>query len=91
MSTNIETWNQNLLDIGAMYPFPGTEMLWALLGIASWILWHLIQIRMEGKVLEEEDQIFQDKEKLAQARNLSVAATVFEEAKAHASNYQHTK
>ncbi len=38
MSTGIETWNVNLLDIGPMYPFPGTEMLWVVIGIGSWIL-----------------------------------------------------
>jgi hypothetical protein len=87
MSTGIETWNMNLLDIGPMYPFPGTEMLWALIGIGTWILWHILQGRMESKVYDEEDQIFTDKEKLAKAMDLSSAQTLVEELKTHGSGF----
>lgn len=88
MSTGIETWNMNLLDIGPMYPFPGTEVLWVLIGIATWILWHIVQGRMESKVYEEEDQIFSDKEKLAKAMQLSAAQTLTEELKTHGSGFK---
>ena len=64
MSTGLETWNQSMLEIGAAYPFVGTEMLWALIGIASWIIWHVIQIKNENKVIDEETREFSDKERL---------------------------
>jgi hypothetical protein len=83
MSTGVETWNQNLLDIGPMYPFPGFEGLLAFLGIASWILWHVIQMRMEMRVHEEEEQEFSDPEVLLGAIKTSMAGTLIEQRKAH--------
>ena len=84
MSTGIETWNMNLLDIGAMYPFPGSEVLWAIIGIVSWLLWHWIQIRAENKIYDEDEQIFSDKATLNSAMQLSNAETLTESLKAHA-------
>ena len=88
MSTGIETWNMNLLDIGPMYPFPGTEVLWALIGIATWIVWHMVQVRMETKVYEEDERMFSDKEKLEQAMSVSTAETLIESLKTHGSNFR---
>jgi hypothetical protein len=84
MSTGIETWNTNLMEVSEVYPFVGTEMTLAIVGIASWIIWHIIQIRMENKALAEEEAMFQDKTKLAAARKLSSAETLSEVARAHA-------
>jgi hypothetical protein len=83
MSTGIETWNMNLLEIGPMYPFPGSEMLWALLGLASWVVWHLVQMKMENAKLAEEEQTFSSPKKLAQAMELSKAETLVERLDAH--------
>lgn len=88
MSTGIESWNVNLLEIGPMYPFAGTEMLWAIIGIGSWIVWHLVQGRMEKKVLDEENQAFADKEKLKQAMQVSNAETLEEAMKLHANGFE---
>jgi len=87
MSTGLETWNQNLNQLNEIYPFVGTEMMLAIAGIASWIIWHLIQIKMENAVFTEEDAFFQDKTKLAQARKLGAAESTMEAAKLHAEGY----
>ena len=87
MSTGLETWNTNLNEVVELYPFVGTEMMLALAGIASWIIWHLVQIKMETAVLEEEEAVFQDKTKLANARKLAAAESTLESAKAHAEGY----
>ncbi len=87
MSTGLETWHQNLNEVVELYPFVGTEMMLALAGIASWIIWHLVQIKMENSVLEEEDAVFQNKTKLAQARKLASAESTMESAKLHAEGY----
>lgn len=79
MSTGIETWNQNLLEIGPMYPFAGAEWLLALIGIGSWIAWHVIQIRSENKLLEEEAKSFADKEKLKRAVDMGKAGTLLDQ------------
>jgi len=52
MSTGLETWNQTLNELVEIYPFVGTEMMPALAGVASWIIWHLVQIKMKNTVLE---------------------------------------
>lgn len=86
MSTGIESWNQNLLDIGAMYPFPGSEVLWVVIGLATWILWHVIQYASENKVYKEEEESFENQTRLHAAMKLSAAETLDEEKKAHSGN-----
>lgn len=83
MSTGIETWNMNLLDIGPMYPFAGTEVFWALIGIATWIIWHILQIRSENRVYDEEEKKFSDKGALHKAMHASNAETLMEAMKTH--------
>lgn len=83
MSTGLTTWNMNLLDIGTLYPFPGTEMLLAIIGIASWVIWHIIQMRAENRNLAEEEQKFSDKAKLSNAMKASNAETLNEALKDH--------
>jgi predicted negative regulator of RcsB-dependent stress response len=49
MSTNgIESWAVDLKNIGAIYPFQGSEVLMVILGLAFWIGWHILQTRQEN-------------------------------------------
>jgi len=86
MSTGIESWNQSMLDIGAMYPFPGTEMIWVIIGLATWIGWHLVQFKRENRIYEEEEKSFENQARLQAAMKLSAAETLDEEMKAHSNN-----
>lgn len=88
MSTGVETWNQNLLDIGAMYPFPGTEGVLVIIGVALWLVWHAIQLRRENNLLEEEDEFFTQTGRLEKAMALSNAETLIEAMKAHGESYR---
>ena len=57
MSTNgLTTWAVDLKDVGAIYPFQGSEWLLVLIGLAFWIGWHIIQTRQETEVIEKELQ-----------------------------------
>lgn len=48
MSTGpVDNW-LNIDTFGAIYPFVGTEVMLAILGIAAWIIWHIIQIKREN-------------------------------------------
>lgn len=87
MSTGLETWNMNLLEIGPLYPFAGIEMLLALVGIVSWIIWHVMQIKAENRVYEEDEKAYSDKEALAKAMRDSNAETLMERLRAHRVNY----
>lgn len=79
MSTGIESWNQNLLEIGPMYPLPGIETLLVIIGVASWILWHVIQFRRENHIYDDDERrMFDTPEKLAEAMETSKAQTLKE-------------
>jgi hypothetical protein len=55
MSTNgMTSWAVDLKDVGAIYPFQGTETLLVVIGFAFWIGWHVWQIRHENAELEAE-------------------------------------
>jgi len=43
----VENW-ANVDSMGAIYPFTGSEMLLAIVGIALWIVWHVWQIKKEN-------------------------------------------
>ena len=60
----IENWDGTITDIGPIYPFVGSEMLMVILCLIFWIGWHVLQIRMENRTLEEEAQ------RLRQGNNL---------------------
>ena len=49
MSTNgMTSWAVDLKDVGAIYPFQGTEVLLVIVGFVFWIGWHIIQTRQEN-------------------------------------------
>ena len=49
MSTNgMESWAVDLKDVGAIYPFQGSEVFMVIIGLIFWIGWHVIQTRQEN-------------------------------------------
>lgn len=65
MSTgNFENWAGNIVDIGPMYPFVGTEMIWFIAGLVFWIWWHIVQTKRENRAYEEEVKRFGGSESL---------------------------
>ena len=55
MSTNgLTSWAVDLKDIGAIYPFQGSEVLLVIIGLAFWIGWHIIQTRQESAEIESD-------------------------------------
>jgi hypothetical protein len=55
MSTNgMTSWAVDLKDVGAIYPFQGSETVMVILGLAFWIGWHVWQIRHENAELKSE-------------------------------------
>jgi len=54
MSTGlVDNW-LNIDTFGAIYPFVGTEMMLAIVGIVFWIGWHIIQIKKENREFRED-------------------------------------
>jgi hypothetical protein len=55
MSTiGYESWAVDLKDVGAIYPFQGSEVLMVILGLVFWIGWHVLQMRQEAAEIAEE-------------------------------------
>jgi hypothetical protein len=50
----IENWAGNILDIGPLYPFVGTEFILFLLCLAFWLGWHILQFRVESKEFQDD-------------------------------------
>ena len=55
MSTNgMESWAVDLKDVGAIYPFQGTEVLLVVIGVLFWIGWHIYQMLQENAEIAED-------------------------------------
>jgi len=64
MSTiGYDSWAVDLAEVGAVYPFQGSEGLMVVLGVIFWIGWHRIQFVREGEHLEKARHLG-DKEKI---------------------------
>lgn len=66
MSTTIvETWaGADLAQLGPIYPMVGSEVVLFLLGLAFWIGFHILQIKIEGKEMAEDDKAARTPERL---------------------------
>lgn len=65
MSTgNFENWTGTITDIGAIYPFVGSEFLLFIIGMAFWIGWHIWETKNENKTYDEEVKKFGSAETL---------------------------
>lgn len=65
MSTgNFENWAGNISEIGAVYPFVGSETMLAIAGVIFWLWWHVKQTKIENAQLKEEVKKWGSKEAL---------------------------
>ena len=64
---NFANWDGDLTQLGPIYPFVGSEMLMVILAVIFWIVWHILQIRMENRTHDN------DVAKLRQGNNLQKA------------------
>jgi hypothetical protein len=51
---NFTDWSGNMLDLGPLYPFVGSEGFMVVLLLIAWIAWHILQIRAENKQHDEQ-------------------------------------
>jgi hypothetical protein len=61
------SWAVDLANVGAIYPFQGTEVLLVLLGVIFWLSFHVVQIRQGNEELEGKDR---SADEVADARDL---------------------
>ena len=60
----VTSWTGNIADIGPIYPMVGTEGLLFIIGLVTWIIWHIVQTKMENKTYEDEIKRFGNAESL---------------------------
>ena len=54
MTGNFTNWDGNIVDIGPIYPFVGWEALMVVVLVVVWVVWHIMQIRMENKLHDDD-------------------------------------
>lgn len=54
LTGSIETWAGEITEIGAIYPFIGSEVVLVVIGVVLWVLWFVMQARMEDQEYREE-------------------------------------
>ncbi|MPY83628.1 MAG: hypothetical protein GEV00_09955 [Actinophytocola sp.] len=62
----------NPQEIGALYPFAGTEVVLAIAGILLWLAWHVHQMRTENRENEAAVELYR---KVGTARALGKDGT----------------
>lgn len=60
-TANFADWTGNMMDIGPIYPFVGSEVFWFITSLIAWIIWHIWQARMESKTYQEDQDRFGDR------------------------------
>ena len=68
-TTGIENWAVDLKDVGAIYPFQGSEGLMVIIGVALWLVWHVWCTRWEGSSHDEKVRKYGNQESLNNALN----------------------
>ena len=66
-TTSIESWAVDLKDVGAIYPFQGSEVLMVIVGVALWIAWQFWCVRWERSQHEEKIRKFGNQESMSKA------------------------
>tara|TARA_B100000315_G_scaffold30057_1_gene25534 strand:- start:414 stop:635 length:222 start_codon:yes stop_codon:yes gene_type:complete len=59
-TTPIETWAVDLKDITAIYPWVGSEVAMAWIGILLWLAWHVWQVKHENAFYKEKLEKYGD-------------------------------
>jgi hypothetical protein len=68
----ISNWDGNITDIGPIYPWVGLEVPMVIVAIIVWIGWHILQLRMENRRLQDQARALRqsgDLQKLLQSEH----------------------
>ena len=65
-TAHFESWVGNIADLGPIYPLVGWEVPIFLIGLAIWILWHILTIMQEEKEHREHSEAHGDRDSLTE-------------------------
>lgn len=64
-TTPIETWaGADLSQIGPIYPMVGTEMILFIVGVIFWLMFHVLQARIERRELDADEAAARSPERI---------------------------
>lgn len=63
----METWAVDLADVGAVYPWQGSEVIMVVVAVVFWLLWHVKQLKAEKKEFAEDLEKYGSTEKIKAA------------------------
>ncbi len=55
-TTSYTSWAADLAEVGAVYPFVGTEVVMVILGVVFWLTCQILMSKMENEELEAEEK-----------------------------------
>ena len=61
-NAGLENWTGDISQIGPIYPFVGYEIFMVILGVAFWIIWHILQMKEEAQEWREDLELYGRKE-----------------------------
>jgi hypothetical protein len=50
----MSSWAVDLKDVADIYPFQDSEVLMVIVGVAFWLIWHVVQMRQESVEVQHE-------------------------------------
>jgi hypothetical protein len=65
-TANFAIWHGNMSEMGAIYPLVGWEVPIFLIGLAMWILWHILTIIQEEKEHKKHAEAHGDRDSLTE-------------------------
>lgn len=64
-TTQVETWaGADLSQIGPLYPMVGSEMYLFIAAVAFWILFHILQSRIEKTEMNDDEALARSPDRL---------------------------
>ena len=69
-TTGVTSWAVDLADIGAIYPFQGSENLLWIAGLLVWFGWHIWSIRWEKDYQRDKIARYGDHETLRRSLDI---------------------
>jgi hypothetical protein len=50
----VDSWGGAIAEIGPLYPFVGGEVLFWIVGMALWVIWHIWQFGHEKRQFDDD-------------------------------------
>tara|TARA_B100001013_G_C24531775_1_gene411068 strand:+ start:214 stop:435 length:222 start_codon:yes stop_codon:yes gene_type:complete len=66
-TTPIDTWAVDLANVTVIYPWVGSEVVMASVGIIAWLAWHVWQVKHENSTYDENLRKYGGKETINSA------------------------